>query len=38
MSWKSLLFLASAAISPGVEAAATLRFSCSQLVVERLDP
>ncbi|KAI1080460.1 hypothetical protein F5B20DRAFT_98054 [Whalleya microplaca] len=30
--------LAAAAITPGVNAAATLRFSCSQLVVERLDP
>lgn len=30
--------LAAAAIQNGVNAAATLRFSCSQLVVERLDP
>lgn len=26
------------AAAAGVNAAATLRFSCSQLVVERLDP
>lgn len=32
------LLLAAAAIAPAVEAAATLRFSCSELVVERLDP
>jgi hypothetical protein len=37
MYWKS--FLVAAAIAPSVNAAgATLRFSCSQLVVERLDP
>ena len=33
MYWRSLLFLAGSAVN-----AATLRFSCSQLVVERLDP
>lgn len=38
MRWGFLL-VAAAAFSPGVHAAgATLRFSCSQLVVERLDP
>ncbi|RYO78567.1 hypothetical protein DL766_007490 [Monosporascus sp. MC13-8B] len=37
MLWRSLLLAAGAAIAPGVDAA-TLRFSCSQLVVERLDP
>ncbi|TPX06801.1 uncharacterized protein E0L32_002297 [Thyridium curvatum] len=36
MYWKALSLLAAAAVS--VDAAATLRFSCSQLVVERLDP
>ncbi|KAI0516899.1 hypothetical protein F5B22DRAFT_605428 [Xylaria bambusicola] len=36
MLWRSLL--AAAAIAPAVDAAATLRFSCSQLVVDRLDP
>ncbi|KAL1895428.1 hypothetical protein Sste5346_005234 [Sporothrix stenoceras] len=36
MYWKSLL--ATAAAVSTVEAATTLRFSCSQLVVERLDP
>ncbi|TVY81864.1 hypothetical protein LSUE1_G007994 [Lachnellula suecica] len=37
MYWKS--FLAITAIAPNVNAAgATLRFSCSQLTVERLDP
>jgi hypothetical protein len=36
MHWKSLL--ATAAAVSTVEAATTLRFSCSQLVVERLDP
>ncbi|OCL06098.1 hypothetical protein AOQ84DRAFT_378955 [Glonium stellatum] len=30
--------LTAAAIAPGVNAGAMLRFSCSQLVVERLDP
>ena len=34
MFWRSLLLVAGAAIAN----AATLRFSCSQLVVERLDP
>ncbi|OAA59904.1 hypothetical protein SPI_06102 [Niveomyces insectorum RCEF 264] len=37
MYWQSLLATA-AALASSVEAAATLRFSCSQLVVERLDP
>ena len=32
------MLLAAAAVEYGVNAAATLRFSCSQLVVERLDP
>ncbi|KAH8885441.1 hypothetical protein GQ53DRAFT_785485 [Thozetella sp. PMI_491] len=36
MYWTS--FLATAAIVPLVSAATTLRFSCSQLVVDRLDP
>ncbi|KAI1333817.1 hypothetical protein F5Y15DRAFT_410079 [Xylariaceae sp. FL0016] len=36
MFWQS--FMAAAAIAPSVNAAATLRFSCSQLVVDRLDP
>lgn len=34
MYWGSLLLLAGSAVVD----AATLRFSCSQLVVERLDP
>ncbi|KAB5517514.1 hypothetical protein GE09DRAFT_978906 [Coniochaeta sp. 2T2.1] len=38
MHWASPLLLAAGALSPGAIAAATLRFSCSQLVVERLDP
>jgi len=38
MRW-DILFAAAAVFSPRVDAAgATLRFSCSQLVVERLDP
>lgn len=37
MYWHSLLVTAAAVVN-GVNAAATLRFSCSQLVVERLDP
>lgn len=36
MFWKSLAAIA--AITAGVDAGAMLRFSCSQLVVERLDP
>lgn len=36
MLWK--LVAAVAAIAAGVDAGAMLRFSCSQLVVERLDP
>ncbi|KAF2965747.1 hypothetical protein GQX73_g7830 [Xylaria multiplex] len=36
MYWRFLL--AVAAIAPAIDAAATLRFSCSQLVVDRLDP
>lgn len=37
MLWKTLLATA-VAVAPVAEAATTLRFSCSQLVVERLDP
>ncbi|KAI1209444.1 uncharacterized protein F4807DRAFT_93823 [Annulohypoxylon truncatum] len=38
MQLKNLALLATAGIAPSVTGAATLRFSCSQLVVERLDP
>ncbi|KAL1856421.1 hypothetical protein VTK73DRAFT_8287 [Phialemonium thermophilum] len=38
MYWSSLLLTAAAALVPGAHGAATLRFSCSQLVVDRLDP
>ena len=37
MYWKPILAV-TAALTPAVNAAAQLRFSCSQLVVERLDP
>ncbi|AEO64618.1 aadcd47a-8d10-4cba-8be5-bf8b375da42b [Thermothielavioides terrestris] len=37
MQWTAAL-LAAAALAPGVNSAATLRFSCAQLVVDRLDP
>ncbi|KAI0111645.1 hypothetical protein F4814DRAFT_441012 [Daldinia grandis] len=38
MQLTNIVLLAAAGIVPSVNAAATLRFSCSQLVVERLDP
>jgi hypothetical protein len=38
MRWASPILLGITAIVPKAMSAATLRFSCSQLVVERLDP
>lgn len=38
MHWGSTTLFAAGVLAPGAIAAATLRFSCSQLVVERLDP